>query len=161
MTIAESKQALVEDFLRKAKEIEYLIDSLPLDTEGAAAAAAAGANESNANTQKAREGKVGLSNTEEVAGGENDDDEGTPTAQVRKSDLVGHWRNEDDDRELQELESELKLVNAQYMQVLSQTRDVHGELKATIRGMLEEHTVQSRSLIDVELGFDSAAAAAG
>ena len=84
--ISESKKELVEQFLRKAKQIEFLIDSLP-----------AAPFQTYSHT-------------------ENHHESGDSQKKDRRSEQDGA----DFDRDLLELEKELKIVNEAYLIALTQ-----------------------------------------
>jgi mediator of RNA polymerase II transcription subunit 21 len=85
---AESKKDLVTDLLRKAKQIEYLIDALPIPSDD---------SPSNQNLR-------------------NDGE----SAQNLERDNNDETAEEDQDSEFIGLESELKEVNEEFLQVLQQ-----------------------------------------
>ncbi|KAK4056205.1 hypothetical protein OIO90_002646 [Microbotryomycetes sp. JL221] len=101
----DNKNELVADFLRKAKQLEYLISVLP--TTNPAASKVSGAPGS---------------------------------ATVSSADL-----SPEDEREFQELQHEMDIVNEQYLAALAEAERMHAELTTSLRSALDDRMRQTQS----------------
>ncbi|CAD6567533.1 MAG: hypothetical protein CYPHOPRED_001787 [Cyphobasidiales sp. Tagirdzhanova-0007] len=120
-TFEESKKQLVEDFLRKAKQIEYLIDSLPAAPEHTSF------TPPPISTKGDNHGGLAVHTPEKTFQDERD--------------------SVDTDPDLIELEKEMRAVNGEYQSVLEQAEKMQDQLKEVIHHMLDEHRTLSIDLL--------------